>query len=73
MFDLKWLDKIRKYVELARMPPIFGNCQKSNNIQIKKMQDLESSFLDYSPEFMMYISVLYNLPRGSITTYNCWL
>lgn len=60
MFDLKWLDKIRKYVELATTQPKFVRNEK-NSSSVKEMVEMANKLSEYTDDFIEYICDLYNL------------
>ncbi len=73
MFDLKWLDKIRKYVELATMEPKFVRNDKSNS-SLKEIEKIKIKLSEYTDDFIEYICdlycVRYLIPSIIINKYN---
>lgn len=60
MFDLKWFDKIRKYVELATAQTKFVRKHK-NNSSLKEIEEIQIKLSEYTDDFIEYICDLYNI------------
>lgn len=60
MFDLKWFDKIRKYVELATSATKFVRNEKSSS-SVKEMAEIAIKLSEYTDDFIEYICDLYNI------------